>query len=171
MFFFFLFLEHPRDGAFVFAFAYALALVVLFFASRKTYDKFCKATLAYEQFQWHNSKARLFSVFLKPANHLGREYVIQISGTVAERTSKNPHLPTGDIEIVADELRVLNASEVPPFTIEDDTDGGDDLRMRYRYLDLRRAPVRCNIELRHRMTMEVRRYGNNGPCRSPSAAA
>ncbi len=92
------------------------------------------------------------------ANHLGREYVIQISGTVAERTSKNPHLPTGDIEIVADELRVLNASEVPPFTIEDDTDGGDDLRMRYRYLDLRRAPVRCNIELRHRMTMEVRRY-------------
>ncbi len=92
------------------------------------------------------------------ANHLGREYVIQISGTVAERTSKNPHLPTGDIEIVADELRVLNASEVPPFTIEDDTDGGADLRMRYRYLDLRRAPVRCNIELRHRMTMEVRRY-------------
>lgn len=92
------------------------------------------------------------------ANHLGREYVIQISGTVAERTSKNPHLPTGDIEIVADELRVLNASEVPPFTIEDDTDGGDDLRMRYRYLDLRRAPVRYNIELRHRMTMEVRRY-------------
>ncbi len=92
------------------------------------------------------------------ANHLGREYVIQISGTVAERTSKNPHLPTGDIEIIADELRVLNASEVPPFTIEDDTDGGDDLRMRYRYLDLRRAPVRYNIELRHRMTMEVRRY-------------
>ena len=92
------------------------------------------------------------------ANHLGREYVIQISGTVSERTSKNPHLPTGDIEIIADELRVLNASEVPPFTIEDDTDGGDDLRMRYRYLDLRRAPVRYNIELRHRMTMEVRRY-------------
>ena len=92
------------------------------------------------------------------ANHLGREYVIRISGTVAERTSKNPHLPTGDIEIIADELRVLNASEVPPFTIEDDTDGGDDLRMRYRYLDLRRAPVRYNIELRHRMTMEVRRY-------------
>jgi len=92
------------------------------------------------------------------ANHLGREFVIQITGKVAERTSKNPHLPTGDIEILADTLRVLNPSEVPPFTIEDDTDGGDDLRMRYRYLDLRRSAVRRNIELRHRMTMEVRRY-------------
>ncbi len=92
------------------------------------------------------------------ANHLGREYVVQVSGTVAERTSKNPHLPTGDIEIIARELRVLNPSEVPPFTIEDESDGGDDLRMRYRYLDLRRTPVRRNLELRHRMTMEVRRY-------------
>lgn len=92
------------------------------------------------------------------ANHLGREFVIQITGKVAERTAKNPHLPTGDIEILADTLRILNPSEVPPFTIEDDTDGGDDLRMRYRYLDLRRTPVRCNLELRHRMTMEVRRY-------------
>lgn len=92
------------------------------------------------------------------ANHLGREFVIQITGTVAERSSKNPHLPTGDIEILADTLRILNPSEVPPFTIEDDTDGGDDLRMRYRYLDLRRNPVRRNLELRHRMTMEVRRY-------------
>lgn len=92
------------------------------------------------------------------ANHLGREFVIQITGTVAERSSKNPHLPTGDIEILADTLRILNPSEVPPFTIEDDTDGGDDLRMRYRYLDLRRTPVRRNLELRHRMTMEVRRY-------------
>ncbi len=92
------------------------------------------------------------------ANRLGREYVVQVTGTVAERTAKNPHLPTGDIEIIARELRVLNPSEVPPFTIEDDTDGGDDLRMRYRYLDLRRAPVRRNLELRHRMTMEVRRY-------------
>ncbi len=92
------------------------------------------------------------------ANHLGREFVVQITGKVAERTSKNPHLPTGDIEIIADALRVLNPSEVPPFTIEDDTDGGDDLRMRYRYLDLRRAAVRRNLELRHRMTMEVRRY-------------
>lgn len=92
------------------------------------------------------------------ANHLGREFVIQITGKVAERTAKNPHLPTGDIEILADTLRILNPSEVPPFTIEDDTDGGDDLRMRYRYLDLRRTPVRRNLELRHRMTMEVRRY-------------
>ncbi len=92
------------------------------------------------------------------ANHLGREFVIQITGTVAERTAKNANMPTGDIEIIADSLRVLNPSEVPPFTIEDETDGGDDLRMRYRYLDIRRNPVRRNLELRHRMTMEVRRY-------------
>lgn len=92
------------------------------------------------------------------ANRLGREYVIQLEGTVAERSSKNPVLPTGDIEIIAERLNILNASEVPPFTIEDDTDGGDDLRMRYRYLDLRRTCVRNNLELRHRMTMEVRRY-------------
>lgn len=93
------------------------------------------------------------------ANHeLGREYVVQITGTVAERTSKNPHLPTGDIEIIARDFKVLNPSEIPPFTIEDDTDGGDELRMRYRYLDLRRPMVRKNLELRHRMTMEVRRY-------------
>ncbi|MBQ9076291.1 MAG: aspartate--tRNA ligase [Muribaculaceae bacterium] len=92
------------------------------------------------------------------ANKLGREYVIQVVGMVAERSSKNPHLPTGDIEIIARRLTVLNRSEVPPFTIEDDTDGGDDLRMKYRYLDLRRGCVRSNLELRHRMTMEVRRY-------------
>ena len=92
------------------------------------------------------------------ANHLGREFVVQVKGTVAERTSKNPNMPTGDIEIIANELTVLNPSEVPPFTIEDDTDGGDDIRMRYRYLDLRRGAVRRNLELRHRMTMEVRRY-------------
>jgi aspartyl-tRNA synthetase len=92
------------------------------------------------------------------ANHLGREYVVQIKGTVSERSNKNPNLETGDIEIIASELNVLNTSEVPPFTIEDATDGGDDIRMRYRYLDLRRAAVRKNLELRHRMTMEVRRY-------------
>ena len=92
------------------------------------------------------------------ANRLGREFVVQITGTVAERTSKNPSLPTGDIEIIADTVTVLNPSEVPPFTIEDESDGGDDIRMRYRYLDLRRNPVRRNLELRHRMTMEVRRY-------------
>ena len=92
------------------------------------------------------------------ANRLGREFVIQIRGKVAERTSKNPQLPTGDIEIIADELNILNTSEVPPFTIEDVSDGGDDIRIRYRYLDIRRNPVRRNLELRHRMTMEVRRY-------------
>ena len=92
------------------------------------------------------------------ANHLGREFVVQISGKVAERSSKNPNLPTGDIEIIASDLKVLNRSEVPPFTIEDDTDGGDDLRMKYRYLDLRRNCVRANLELRHRMAFEIRRY-------------
>ncbi len=92
------------------------------------------------------------------ASHLGREYVVQITGTVAERSSKNPNLPTGDIEMIATELKVLNTSEVPPFTIEDNTDGGDDLRMKYRYLDLRRACVRDNLKLRHRMAFEIRRY-------------
>ncbi|MBO7234428.1 MAG: aspartate--tRNA ligase [Paludibacteraceae bacterium] len=92
------------------------------------------------------------------ANHLGREYVIQVVGKVAERYSKNANIPTGDIEIIVEQLIVLNRSEVPPFTIEDETDGGDDLRMKYRYLDLRRPVVRKNLELRHNMTMEVRRY-------------
>ena len=92
------------------------------------------------------------------ANRLGREFVVQVEGNVAERTSKNPNMPTGDIEVLADTLTVLNPSEVPPFTIEDESDGGDDIRMRYRYLDLRRGCVRRNLELRHRMTMEVRRY-------------
>ena len=92
------------------------------------------------------------------ANHLGREYVIQITGTVAERYSKNANMPTGDIEIIVSELNVLNEAATPPFTIEDDTDGGDDLRMKYRYLDLRRACVRKNLELRHKMAFEVRRY-------------
>ncbi len=92
------------------------------------------------------------------ANHLGREYVVQIKGRVTERTAKNPKMPTGDIEIEATEVNILNRSEVPPFTIEDDTDGGDDLRMKYRYLDLRRGCVRRNLELRHRMAFEIRRY-------------
>ena len=92
------------------------------------------------------------------ANKLGREYVIQVTGTVGERSNKNKNLPTGDIEIIASELKVLNASVTPPFTIEDQSDGGDDLRMKYRYLDLRRSCVRKNLELRHKMTMEVRRY-------------
>ena len=92
------------------------------------------------------------------ANHLGREFVVQVKGTVNERSSKNANLPTGDIEIIVSELNILNTAQTPPFTIEDNTDGGDDLRMKYRYLDLRRTAVRKNLELRHRMTMEVRRY-------------
>ena len=92
------------------------------------------------------------------ANHLGREFVIQVKGTVSERSSKNANIPTGEIEIIVSELNILNSAQTPPFTIEDNTDGGDDLRMKYRYLDLRRSAVRKNLELRHRMTMEVRRY-------------
>ena len=92
------------------------------------------------------------------ANRLGREFVIQITGTVNELFSKNANIPTGDIEIIVSELNVLNAALTPPFTIEDNTDGGDDIRMKYRYLDLRRPSVRRNLELRHRMTIEVRRY-------------
>ena len=92
------------------------------------------------------------------ANRLGREFVIQVKGTVTERFSKTQHIPTGDIEIIVSELDVLNSSLTPPFTIEENTDGGDDIRMKYRYLDLRRANVRSNLELRHKMTIEVRKY-------------
>ncbi|MCC8153368.1 MAG: aspartate--tRNA ligase [Tannerellaceae bacterium] len=92
------------------------------------------------------------------ANKLGREFVIQVTGVVKERSNKNKNIPTGEIEIIVSELQVLNASATPPFTIEDDTDGGDDIRMKYRYLDLRRNAVRANLELRHKMTIEVRRY-------------
>ena len=94
------------------------------------------------------------------ANRLGREYVIQVKGKVEERSSKNKNLATGDIEIIAQELNILNKSDVPPFTIEDNTDGGDDIRMQYRYLDLRREVVRKNLELRHNMGFELRRYLN-----------
>ena len=92
------------------------------------------------------------------ANHLGREYVIQVVGTVAERSSKNANIPTGDIEIIASKLNILSESITPPFTIEDNTDGGDDLRMKYRYLDLRRNAVRKNLELRHDMAILIRNY-------------
>ena len=92
------------------------------------------------------------------ANKLGREFVIQVTGTVNERFSKNANIPTGDIEIIVSELNVLNTAMTPPFTIEDNTDGGDDIRMKYRYLDLRRNAVRSNLELRHKMTIEVRKY-------------
>ena len=92
------------------------------------------------------------------ANHLGREYCIQVEGVVNERESKNPNLPTGEIEIIAKKLVVLSPSLTPPFTIEDNTDGGDDIRMKYRYLDLRRPMVRKNLELRHRMTILIRNF-------------
>ena len=95
------------------------------------------------------------------ARRLGREYVVQAMGTVIERTSKNSKLPTGEIEIDVQELHVLNEAQTPPFTIEDQSDGGDDLRMRYRYLDIRRNPVRRNLELRHQMAQLVRNYLSN----------
>ena len=95
------------------------------------------------------------------ANKLGREFCIQVKGNVSERQSKNPKMDTGDIEIIAKELNVLSPSLTPPFTIEDCTDGGDDIRMKYRYLDLRRPIVRRNLELRHRMTILIRNFLDN----------
>ena len=98
---------------------------------------------------------------IEQARSVGREYVLQAKGTVVERESKNPNMPTGEIEIKVSEFNLLNASKVPPFTIEDESDGGDDLRMKYRYLDLRRNPVRRNLELRHNMAILVRNYLSN----------
>lgn len=95
---------------------------------------------------------------LAAARGLGREYVVKVQGTVAERLSKNDKMPTGDIEIKVSSIEVLNASKIPPFTIEDQTDGGDDLRMKYRYLDLRRTPVRESLQLRHKMAQQTRGY-------------
>ena len=92
------------------------------------------------------------------ARKLGREFVIQASGTVIERSSKNKNIPTGDIEITVTELKILNTSKLPPFTIEDETDGGDELRMQYRYLDLRRAPVLQKLRLRNQVALETRKY-------------
>ncbi len=92
------------------------------------------------------------------AEQLGREWVIQVTGMVIERYSKNKNIPTGDIEIEVHELNVLNAAEVPPFTIEDESDGGDELRMRYRYLDIRRNPVKNNLIFRHKLGLEIRKY-------------
>ena len=92
------------------------------------------------------------------ANRLGREFCIQVTGVVNERQSKNANLPTGDIEIIASQLNVLSESQTPPFTIEENTDGGDDIRMKYRYLDLRRPNVRKNLELRHKMTILIRNF-------------
>jgi len=95
------------------------------------------------------------------ARKLGREYVLQVKGIVAERSNKNNKIPTGEIEIIVHELNVLNSSKTPPFTIEDNTDGGDELRMKYRYLDLRRNIVKQNMELRHRLSIIVRNYMND----------
>ena len=95
---------------------------------------------------------------LEQARSLGREFVIQIKGTVIERSSKNPNIATGDIEVLVKELKVLNKALVPPFTIEDKTDGGEDLRMKYRYLDIRRNPVKNNLIFRHKVAMEVRKF-------------
>lgn len=98
------------------------------------------------------------SDLFEKANKLGREFVIQVTGQVAERSNKNANIETGEIEILVSELNILNESKTPPFTIEDNTDGGDDIRMKYRYLDLRRNSVRANLELRHAMAFETRRY-------------
>ncbi len=95
------------------------------------------------------------------ARQLGREFVISVTGVVAERSSKNPKMPTGDIEILVNEINILNSSKLPPFTIEDNTDGGDEIRMKYRYLDLRRNPLRRNLELRHNMAILTRNYLND----------
>ncbi|WP_432412537.1 aspartate--tRNA ligase [Rasiella sp. SM2506] len=95
---------------------------------------------------------------METASQLGREFVIQVTGTVIERESKNSNMPTGDIEILVSEISILNKSLTPPFTIEDETDGGEDLRMKYRYLDIRRKPVRNNLVFRHKVTMAVRNY-------------
>jgi len=92
------------------------------------------------------------------AREIGREYVIQVKGKVAERENKNPGIPTGAIEILPEEIRILNASKVPPFTIEEETDGGEELRMKFRYLDLRRPPLQRNLHLRHRVAIETRKY-------------
>lgn len=96
----------------------------------------------------------------KKIEDYGREWVIQATGTVIERSNKNKNIPTGDIEIVVKDIQVLNSSLLPPFTIEDESDGGDELRMKYRYLDLRRNPVKNNLIFRHRLALEIRNYMN-----------
>src|SRR5882672_5827333 len=98
------------------------------------------------------------AALLQTARQLGREFVIRATGTVVERLSKNDKMPTGDIEVKVSQFEILNPSKVPPFTIEDNTDGGDDLRMKYRYLDLRRNPVRESLQLRHKMAQQTRVY-------------
>ena len=101
---------------------------------------------------------RSSAALLEEAKKLGREFVIQVSGKVIERASKNPKIPTGEIEILVEKLTILNNSELPPFTIEDETDGGEELRMKYRYLDIRRNPVKEKLIFRHKMAQKVRNY-------------
>jgi len=101
---------------------------------------------------------RTDKALMEQAKSLGREFVIQVTGTVIERQAKNKNIPTGDIEVLVTKLTVLNESLLPPFTIGDDTDGGEDIRMKYRYLDIRRNPVKENLIFRHKVTMEVRKY-------------
>lgn len=106
-------------------------------------------------------EARTSTVIMEQARSLGREFVIQIKGTIIERESKNKNIPTGEIEVLVRELAVLNEAQHPPFTIEDETDGGEDLRMKYRYLDIRRNPIKNNLLFRHKVTQEVRNYLSN----------
>ncbi len=106
-------------------------------------------------------ESRTDADIMQRAKSLGREFVIQIKGTVIERESKNAHIPTGEVEVLVKELTVLNEAQIPPFTIEDETDGGEDLRMRYRYLDIRRNPVKNSLLFRHKVTQEVRNYLSN----------
>ncbi|MCC8359791.1 aspartate--tRNA ligase [Salinimicrobium sediminilitoris] len=101
---------------------------------------------------------RTSNEMIKMASQLGREFVIQVSGEVIERVSKNPNMPTGDVEILVSELKILNSAQLPPFTIEDETDGGEDLRMKYRYLDIRRNPVKNKLIFRSKVAMEVRKF-------------
>ena len=101
---------------------------------------------------------RSSAALMESSRTLGREFVVQIKGTVIERESKNPDMPTGDIEILVAEMTILNTAKTPPFTIEDETDGGEDLRMKYRYLDIRRNPVKNNLVFRHKVTNAVRTY-------------
>lgn len=98
------------------------------------------------------------SEMMEKAKSLGREFVIQVTGTVIERESKNKNIPTGEIEVLVSKLEILNEAKLPPFTIEDETDGGEELRMKYRYLDIRRNPVKNSLMFRHKVAMEVRKY-------------
>ncbi len=111
--------------------------------------------------QLYFDEERTEKALMEKAQKLGREFVIQVKGTVIERASKNPNIPTGAIEVLVSELNILNASLVPPFSIEDKTDGGDDIRMKYRYLDIRRNPVKENLIFRAKVTQEVRNYLSN----------